>query len=358
MAPPGPPPYTIDQINAMNTKEERIRARAELNSTCKRIFSCYIARMKKEQQDRLADSPNGHPSRASFYNATSGFAPRARGAFRGSFRGGPQRGGYSYGEERGAASYHPYQRRPPAHGSTRFKHRTVVFNKPEGFGDPAASESTSASASAPLSTSHSRQNSQPPTEVNQLCATFTSTGLCTRHGCPLVHDPDKQALCKRWLFKNDCNKGDHCSLSHTPTPHNVPTCLHFQEGRCTNEDCRFAHVRVNPAAQICDAFGRLGYCEKGAECADLHAYECPDFANKGECIRGDKCQHRHVHRASRMRKAAGRSSPEDRSQATSPEAEDPRSETPSWSMGLSMDSSRAPQIFTQQVDYVPLDAED
>lgn len=179
-------------------------------------------------------------------------------------------------------------------------------------------------------------------------------GICTRHGCPLLHDPDRQALCKRWLFKNDCNRGDRCSLSHEPTPHNVPTCLHFQEGRCTNEDCRFAHIRVNPAAQICDAFGRLGYCEKGAECADLHAYECPDFANKGECIRGDKCPHRHVHRASRMRKPAGHSSPEEQSRAASPEVENTNTEM----QEIISDTSHAPQIFTQQIDYVPFDVED
>lgn len=178
-------------------------------------------------------------------------------------------------------------------------------------------------------------------------------GICTRHGCPLLHDPNRQALCKRWLFKNDCNRGDRCSLSHEPTPHNVPTCLHFQEGRCTNDDCRFAHIRVNPAAQICDAFGRLGYCEKGAECADLHAYECPDFANKGECIRGDKCQHRHVHRASRMRKPAGNSSPEDQSRAPSTEAE----RIPSGVQEITSGAFHTPQMFTQQVDYVPFDAE-
>lgn len=179
-------------------------------------------------------------------------------------------------------------------------------------------------------------------------------GICTRHGCPLLHDPNKQALCKRWLFKNDCSRGDRCSLSHEPTPHNVPTCLHFQEGRCTNEDCRFAHIRVNPAAQICDAFGRLGYCEKGAECADLHAYECPDFANKGECIRGDKCPLRHVHRASRMRKAAGNSSPEGQSRAPSTEAESTHAEV----QEITSEALHVPQMFTQQVDYVPFDVED
>ncbi|KAF9699776.1 hypothetical protein EKO04_002211 [Ascochyta lentis] len=344
MAPPGPPPYTIDQINAMSTKEERLRARAELNS--------YIARMKKEQQDRIAHASDG----GAYNNHTTTYAPRGRGAYSGAYRGGPQRGGYAYGG-RGAASYHPYQRHQPPHGATKFKNRTVVFNKPDTSEEASSTGSTSAPGSAPLSNAHSRQNSQSPAEPKALCATFTSTGLCTRHGCPLIHDPNKQALCKRWLFKNDCNRGDHCSLSHEPTSHNVPTCLHFQEGRCTNEDCRFAHIRVNPAAQICDAFGRLGYCEKGAECADLHAYECPDFANKGECIRGDKCPHRHVLRASRMRKSTGRSSPEDGSRATSPESVN-NTETQDWSAQLNQASSHAPQLFTQQVDYVPFDAED
>ncbi|KAH6637857.1 hypothetical protein C7974DRAFT_411316 [Boeremia exigua] len=336
MAPPGPPPYTMEQISAMSTDEERLRARAELNS--------YIARMKKEQQERLASS-NGHANHADGgAYSTNGYAPRGRGAFNGSNRGDPHRGGYAYGGR--GAGYHPYQRQP--HG-VKFKNRTVVFNKPDASAEVAGTDTASTPSSAPLSTAHSRQNSQPPADLKQLCATFTSTGLCTRHGCPLVHDPHKQALCKRWLFKSDCNRGAHCALSHEPTPHNVPTCLHFQEGRCTNEECRFAHIRVNPAAQICDAFGRLGYCEKGAECADLHAYECPDFANKGECIRGDKCQHRHVHRASRMRKTAGRSTPEDRSGATSPDVENLAR---SWSP----DASRAP-LFTEQVDFVPLDAE-
>ena len=349
--------------------------------------SGYIARMKKEQQDRLAHSSNGYTAHASHHNggaasiysnSASSYTSRGRGTYNSSYRGGTQRGAYAYGG-RGAASYHPYQRPQPPHGATKFKNRTVVFNKSDASAEAPSVESPSASGSVSLSAVHSRQNSQPPTEPKALCATFTSTGtpdifdeprfspfaiasnycvgLCTRHGCPLTHDPDKQALCKRWLFKNDCNRGDHCSLSHEPTPHNVPTCLHFQEGRCTNEDCRFAHIRVNPAAQICDAFGRLGYCEKGAECADLHAYECPDFANKGECIRGDKCQHRHVHRASRMRKSTGRSSPEDRSRAASPETENSR-DPHDWTICLDKGASQAPHLFTQQVDYVPFDAQD
>jgi hypothetical protein len=36
MAPPDPPPYTMDEILKMNTPEEQLRARVELTSMCKR----------------------------------------------------------------------------------------------------------------------------------------------------------------------------------------------------------------------------------------------------------------------------------------------------------------------------------
>lgn len=136
------------------------------------MFPGYIARMKKEQQDRLVHSSNGHTAPA--YSSAGGYAPRARGTFNGSYRGGPQRGAYAYGG-RGAALHHPYQR-PPLHGVTKFKNRTVTFNKPEVSADTSGNESISAPGSAPLSAVQSRQSSQAPPELKQLCATFTSTG--------------------------------------------------------------------------------------------------------------------------------------------------------------------------------------
>lgn len=130
--------------------------------------------MKKEQQDRIAHTSNGYAAPA-YNNTTSSYAPRGRGTYNASYRGGPQRGGYAYGG-RGATSYHPYQRVPPPHGTTKFKNRTVVFNKPDASAESSSVESGSAPGSAPLSTAHSRQNSQPATETKTLCATFTSTG--------------------------------------------------------------------------------------------------------------------------------------------------------------------------------------
>jgi len=70
-------------------------------------------------------------------------------------------------------------------------------------------------------------------------------------------------------------------------------------------DCKYAHVKVSPAAPVCRSFGKFGYCEKGASCPDRHAFECPDFSNNGVCkTKGCKLLHRE--RASVLRKVNAR----------------------------------------------------
>jgi hypothetical protein len=129
------------------------------------------------------------------------------------------------------------------------------------------------------------------------------TGMCA-HGnrCRYTHDPSKIAVCKDFLRSGRCVAGNGCNLSHETTPHRVPACTHFLRGNCTNPDCRYAHVAVNPAAPACRAFGSIGYCEKGAECTERHVFECPDYANTGIC-RNKKCRLPHVDTAGNMRKA-------------------------------------------------------
>jgi hypothetical protein len=128
-------------------------------------------------------------------------------------------------------------------------------------------------------------------------------GMCA-HGnrCRYTHDPNKIAVCKDFLRSGRCAAGDACNLSHETTPHRVPACTHFLRGNCTNPDCRYAHVAVNPAALACRAFGTIGYCDKGAECTERHVFECPDYANTGIC-RNKKCRLPHVDTAGNMRKA-------------------------------------------------------
>lgn len=114
-------------------------------------------------------------------------------------------------------------------------------------------------------------------------------------------------MCRDFLSKGTCPSGEACDLSHDPTAARVPACLHFQRDACTNDKCRYAHVRINPSAPVCAPFARLGYCEKAEDCPDRHVHECPDYANKGDC-RNTRCRLPHVDRAGQLRKTAKRTS--------------------------------------------------
>ncbi|KAL2165939.1 hypothetical protein VTG60DRAFT_3581 [Thermothelomyces hinnuleus] len=141
-------------------------------------------------------------------------------------------------------------------------------------------------------------------KVNVPCKQFSMTGSCTLGPrCRYVHDPHKVAICKDFLQQGECPSGDNCDLSHEPTPERTPTCLHFARDNCTKPDCKYAHVKVSPAAPVCRDFGFYGYCQKGAGCSDRHVFECPDFSNTGVCkIKGCKLPHRE--RASVLRRGA------------------------------------------------------
>lgn len=176
--------------------------------------------------------------------------------------------------------------------------------------------------------------------TSHIYLTNTCGGICARPRCHHIHDPDKTAICKQFLFKGTCPKGPSCPLSHEPSPTRSPNCVHFQNDYCNKDDCPYAHVHVNPNAPVCEAFGRLGYCEKGDQCADRHAFECPDFTNKGACdFKG--CRLPHVMHAGRLRKARKPSAEvESPSNPSSPEKEE------------DVDHTHA---LTQQDDFVPFE---
>ena len=122
-------------------------------------------------------------------------------------------------------------------------------------------------------------------------------------------DVSKVSICRKWLLKGDCAKGDSCDLSHEVTEERVPLCMHFANGKCSNPSCPYIHVEHSPSDPVCRAFGFCGYCDKGAQCPDRHVFECPDFSNTGVCkVKG--CKRPHIERASFIRKAGNRSSPE------------------------------------------------
>lgn len=129
-------------------------------------------------------------------------------------------------------------------------------------------------------------------------------GTCPRGPqCRFTHDASKLAICKDFLRTGTCVVGEEaCNFSHDLSPHRVPTCLHFVRGNCTNPECPYAHVNINPAAPTCRAFATMGYCEKGSACPERHVNECPDYADKGIC-RNKNCRLPHVDTAANQRKA-------------------------------------------------------
>jgi hypothetical protein len=152
--------------------------------------------------------------------------------------------------------------------------------------------------------------SRPPiTELDRpgedrIILTTLPLGSCPKGPrCRYLHDPNKVALCKDFLKEGKCANGECCDLFHELTPERTPNCVHFAKGNCTKPDCPFTHSRASPSAPVCRAFGFNGYCEKGADCADRHVFECPDFSNTGRCkVKGCKLLHRE--RASVLRSQA------------------------------------------------------
>lgn len=47
--------------------------------------------------------------------------------------------------------------------------------------------------------------------------------------------------------------------------------INFMAGLCTNRDCPYRHVNVNPKAAICEGFLK-GYCADGNEVLTNHVY--------------------------------------------------------------------------------------
>ena len=136
--------------------------------------------MKKEKQDRLAQ--DAHPY--------GGYAPQTR-HYDGSHGSGPMRGGYKYsGSGSSHQPYHPYQRAHPTYGATKFKNRTVVFNKSDGSTAPHGAQAAT-SESGYSSNDTSPQSSKQQPEPTTLCPALTSTGISNKpaHSSPCSHKP-------------------------------------------------------------------------------------------------------------------------------------------------------------------------
>ncbi|XP_044100771.1 zinc finger CCCH domain-containing protein 3 [Neovison vison] len=161
-----------------------------------------------------------------------------------------------------------------------------------GRGDPAGSCSRSLASRAVqrslaiVRQARQRRRKQKP----EYCMYYNRFGRC-HHGqrCPYIHDPDKVAVCTRFL-RGTCKKTDGtCPFSHHVSKEKMPVCSYFLKGICSNSNCPYSHVYVSRKAEVCTDFLK-GYCPLGAKCKKKHTLLCPDFSRRGLCPRGAQCQ--------------------------------------------------------------------
>ncbi|CAJ1059423.1 LOW QUALITY PROTEIN: zinc finger CCCH domain-containing protein 3 [Xyrichtys novacula] len=145
---------------------------------------------------------------------------------------------------------------------------------------------------------HARHK-KPQQRQKQYCMYYNRFGKCNRgNSCPFIHDPDKVAVCTRFL-RGTCKQADGtCPFSHKVAKEKMPVCSYFLKGICNNSDCPYSHVYVSRNAKVCEDFVK-GYCPEGAKCKKKHTLVCPDFSKTGTCPRGASCKLQHRQRVKR-----------------------------------------------------------
>ncbi|XP_042318743.1 zinc finger CCCH domain-containing protein 3 isoform X2 [Sceloporus undulatus] len=141
-----------------------------------------------------------------------------------------------------------------------------------------------------------RQAKQKKEKKKEYCMYYNRFGKCNRgENCPYIHDPEKVAVCTRFL-RGTCKKTDgSCPFSHKVSKEKMPVCSYFLKGICNNSDCPYSHVYVSRKAEVCSDFLK-GYCPLGEKCKKKHTLVCPDFSKHGICPKGSQCKLQHPQR--------------------------------------------------------------
>ncbi|XP_027554352.1 zinc finger CCCH domain-containing protein 3, partial [Neopelma chrysocephalum] len=139
----------------------------------------------------------------------------------------------------------------------------------------------------------------------EYCMYYNRFGKCNRgDSCPYIHDPDKVAVCTRFL-RGTCKKTDGtCPFSHKVSKDKMPVCSYYLKGICSNSNCPYSHVYVSRKAEVCQDFLK-GYCPMGEKCKKKHTLVCPDFARKGVCPKGVHCKLLHPQKRRHPKEAGG-----------------------------------------------------
>lgn len=136
-------------------------------------------------------------------------------------------------------------------------------------------------------TARSRKINKRNKLSKQYCLFYNRFGKCKRGDkCSYIHDPDKVAICTRFL-RGTCQMTG-CPFSHKVVKEKMPVCSYFLRGVCNRDDCPYLHVKVNKNASVCQNFLK-GFCPLGEKCKKRHTLECEAFSKSGHCPAGRSC---------------------------------------------------------------------
>ncbi|XP_072324321.1 zinc finger CCCH domain-containing protein 3 isoform X1 [Scyliorhinus torazame] len=143
---------------------------------------------------------------------------------------------------------------------------------------------------------------QKKSKKKEYCMYYNRFGKCNRgDSCPYIHDPEKVAVCTRFL-RGTCKKTDGtCPFSHKVSKDKMPVCSYYLRGICSNNNCPYSHVYVSRKAEVCRDFLK-GYCPLGEKCKKKHTLVCLEFSRTGSCTQGSKCKLQHLQRKNYKRK--------------------------------------------------------
>ncbi|KAJ6661533.1 hypothetical protein lerEdw1_014443 [Lerista edwardsae] len=167
---------------------------------------------------------------------------------------------------------------------------------PPGYPSRAATSRYIASRAVQRSLAIIRQAKQKKEKKKEYCMYYNRFGKCNRgESCPYIHDPEKVAVCTRFL-RGTCKRTDGtCPFSHKVSKDKMPVCSYFLKGICNNSDCPYSHVYVSRKAEVCPDFLK-GYCPLGEKCKKKHTLVCLDFSKHGVCPKGAQCKLLHPRR--------------------------------------------------------------
>lgn len=120
-------------------------------------------------------------------------------------------------------------------------------------GSRSSSGSSSSSSKGKEAASKNKRSVQ---KTNEPCLFFCRFGKCSKsdEACRYVHDKSKVAVCRAFLRKGGCDKGDKCLLTHAVQAEKMPVCIYFERGMCFTPNCPYLHVKVSQNAAVCPSF--------------------------------------------------------------------------------------------------------